>query len=265
MRREALYQSRIDDKTVQCNLCPRQCKLTDGQVGSCRTRKVFGDKLFTISYGNPCSIHVDPIEKKPLYHFYPGSNTFSLGVAGCILHCKNCQNYTISQTSPNEIPGFPFPAEVIVKECIGTKCDSISYTYTEPFSFYEYMLDIAKIAKQKDIKNILVSSGYVNEQPLRDILPLFDAANIDLKCFSNDIYRNLCNGTLEPVLRNLKIIKESGVWLEITNLVIPDWTDDLEMIEIMCGWLVANGFENTPLHFTRFAPMFYLKDRIPTP
>lgn len=265
MRKEAQYQRKNVDGSVECLMCPRQCVLQDGEIGSCRTRKVIGHTLYSLSYGNPCSIHVDPVEKKPLFHFYPGSNTFSLGVAGCVLHCQNCQNYTISQTSPSEIPGFPFPADVIVRECIGSGCDSISYTYTDPFAFYEYTEDIAKQAKLLGIKNILVTSGYINEEPLLQVMPLVDAANVDIKCFSNEVYKHLCGGTLEPVLRTLKMMRDAGVWLEITNLLIPGWTDDMETVELMCGWLAAHGFDNTPLHFSRFAPIYKLKGLEATP
>lgn len=264
MKRQALYQVAENGK-ITCLLCPRECKLSEGQKGSCHTRKVVDGKLQTISYGNPCSIHVDPVEKKPLFHYYPGSNTFSFGVAGCVLHCQNCQNYTISQTSPSEVPGFPFPAETIIKECKASGCDSISYTYSEPFAFYEYMADVAILARREGLKNILVTSAYVNEQPLRDILPYIDAANVDIKCFSNEVYKKLCDGTLEPVLRNLKILRESNVWVEITNLIVPGWSDDFEHIEYMCQWLVNNGFAGNPLHFSRFFPLYKLKDLSPTP
>ena len=245
MRVEAKYYSLFDDK-VYCHLCPNSCRLTEGQNGPCRTRKVIDGKLYTLAYGNPCSIHIDPIEKKPLYHFYPGTNTFSFGVAGCVLHCMNCQNHTISQDFPTELPLFLYTPEFIVSECQNKGCQSISYTYTEPFAFFEFTLDVAKKAKDAGLKNILVSSAYVNEEPLKELLPYIDAVNIDLKCFSNSLYKKLCKGSLDPILRNLKIIRDSNAWLEITNLLIPDWTDDMYMIELMCRWLYSNGFEHVP-------------------
>jgi pyruvate formate lyase activating enzyme len=264
MRVEAKYYSAIDG-TIHCQLCPNNCHLTEAMTGPCRTRKVIDGRLYTQSFGNPCSIHTDPIEKKPLYHFHPGSNTFSIGVAGCLLHCKNCQNHTISQTFPNDMPLFSYTPDIMINECIKRGCHSISYTYTEPFAFFEYTLEIAKLAKKSGLKNILVSSAYVNEEPLKELLPFIDAANIDLKCFSDSVYKKLCKGSLEPILRNLKIIREAGLWLEITNLLIPGWTDDMDMIELMCGWLATNGFEKVPLHFSRFYPMFEMENVPSTP
>jgi len=264
MRIEAKYYSK-EGPVVVCGLCPNRCRLLEGQTGACRSRKVIDGILYSMSYANPCAIHVDPIEKKPLYHFFPGSNTFSLGVAGCLLHCKNCQNYTISQAFPEAIETDSFPPEDIVVECIARHCGSISYTYTEPFAFFEYTLKTAKLAKSVGLRNIIVSSAYVNEEPLSELIPYLDAANIDLKCFSPSIYKSLCKGDLEVVLRNIKILNDSNVWLELTNLIIPGYTDDLKMIKRMCQWLVANGMERVPIHFSRFFPQYRLENIEATP
>lgn len=261
---EAKYYSK-EGAVVVCGLCPNRCRLSEGQTGPCHTRKVIDGILYSMSYANPCAIHIDPIEKKPLYHFFPGSDTFSLGVAGCLLHCKNCQNYSVSQASPEEMQLYSCSPEDIVADCIARQCDSISYTYTEPFAFYEYMLEITKLAKSKGLKNIIVSSGFVNEDPLHELIPYLDAANIDLKCFSHTVYKTLCKGDLDVVLWNIKILNKSHVWLELTNLIIPGYTDDMEMIKQMCGWLMSNGLERVPIHFSRFFPQYQLSQVDETP
>ncbi|OFX85668.1 MAG: AmmeMemoRadiSam system radical SAM enzyme [Bacteroidetes bacterium GWF2_33_16] len=243
---------------VKCTLCPNECTIKEGDEGDCRSRINYKGKVYSIGYGNPCSINVDPIEKKPLYHFLPASRSYSLAVAGCNLACLNCQNWQISQVSPKDTRNYELMPEEVYKQAKEYKCLSISYTYSEPIVFYEYVIDSSKIAKQNGIKNVLVSAGYINDNPLRELTPFIDAANIDLKSFDNDIYNRLNGGELEPVLNTLKILKQEGVWLEITNLIVPQWTDDLDMIKRMCEWLYNNGFEDTPLHFSRFHPMYKL-------
>lgn len=264
MRVEAKYYTQDGDAVI-CGLCPNRCRLTELKIGACHVRQMEGGKLYALSYANPCALNIDPIEKKPLYHFYPGSKTYSVGVGGCLLHCKNCQNYSISQVSPDAVQIGRYMPEDLVEACIASGCDSISYTYSEPFAFFEYMLDTAKLAKEKGLKNILVSSGFVNEEPLRDLIPYLDAANIDLKSFNPVVYKELCKGDFEVILCNLKILHENQVWLEITNLIIPGYSDDELMIREMCVWLIENGFEDTPLHFSRFFPMYKLDETQPTP
>lgn len=262
--REAMYQAQTP-KGVRCLICPNECSIREGMTGDCNNRKNIGGKLFSIAYGNPCAVHIDPIEKKPLLHFLPQSYSFSIATAGCNLACLNCQNWTISQSSPTETRNEDLLPEEVVKHAIAEDCKSISYTYSEPITFYEYSYDTSRLARAKGIKNVLVSAGYVNEQPLRELAKFMDAANIDLKSFSNDIYTRLNGGSLEPVLRTLSILKEMKVWLEITNLVIPGWTDDAAMIKKMCNWLVANGFSDCPLHFSRFHPQYKLTQVPATP
>ncbi|MBN1184563.1 MAG: AmmeMemoRadiSam system radical SAM enzyme [Bacteroidales bacterium] len=250
---------------MMCQLCPNECVIKTGDMGDCNNRKNYDGKLYSIAYGNPCAVHVDPIEKKPLYHFYPGSQAYSIATAGCNLACLNCQNWTISQVSPDETVNEDLMPEKVVSQCQTMKCKSIAYTYSEPITFYEYTFDTATIAKEKGIKNVLVSAGYINEKPLRKLCSVIDAANIDLKSFSNDIYIKLNGGTLEPVKNTLKIMAEEGVWLEITNLVVPSWTDDMDMIKRMCAWLVESGLDKYPLHFSRFHPMYKLTQLPSTP
>ncbi|MCD4696297.1 MAG: AmmeMemoRadiSam system radical SAM enzyme [Bacteroidales bacterium] len=252
-------------KGIKCLICPNECKIKEGETSDCRTRINHDNVLFTNAYGNPCAVHVDPIEKKPLYHFLPSSKAFSIATAGCNLACLNCQNWEISQTSPELTRNYDLMPEDVVEECIKQNCQSIAYTYSEPVVFYEYTLDTAKIARKRGIKNVLVSAGYINEEPLQEWCKFIDAANIDLKSFSNETYEMLNGGTLEPVLNTLKILKSEGIWLEITNLIVPNWTDDMKMIKEMCNWLYSNGFANTPLHFSRFHPIYKLTDLPATP
>lgn len=251
-------------KGVKCKLCPQNCTIDDGKLGDCRTRLAQDGKLYSIAYGNPCAVHIDPIEKKPLYHFLPSSLAYSIATAGCNLACLNCQNWTISQTSPYDTRNYDLMPEEVVSEAIKYKSKSIAYTYSEPIVFYEYVYDSAKIAKLQGIKNVFVSAGYIHEKPLRELCKYLDAANIDLKSLQNETYEMLNAGTLDPVLQTLKILKEEGVWLEITNLVVPSWTDDLDMIKRMCEWLAENEFEDTPLHFSRFHPNYKLTNLPPT-
>jgi pyruvate formate lyase activating enzyme len=262
--KEATYYTSTP-RGIKCKLCPQNCNIEEGELGDCKTRLSHKGKLYSVVYGNPCAIHVDPIEKKPLYHFLPKSLAYSIATAGCNLACLNCQNWTISQKSPYETRNYDLMPEKVVEEAIRYQSQSIAYTYSEPIVFYEYVYDTAKIARLKGVKNIFISAGYIHEQPLREIARYLDGANIDLKSLSDETYEMLNAGTLEPVLNTLKILKEEGVWLEITNLVVPSWTDDLDMIRKMCDWLYNNGFEFTPLHFSRFHPDFKLTNLPPTP
>ena len=262
--KEALFYTETP-KGIRCLICPNECDIKEGESGDCRNRVNKKGKLFSIAYGNPCAVHVDPIEKKPLNHFLPGSSAFSIATAGCNLACLNCQNWTISQTSPKDTRNYDLMPDKVVSGCIENKCESIAYTYSEPITFYEYTYDTSLLARQAGIKNVLVSAGYINKEPLLKLCKVTDAANIDLKSFSEEIYLKLNAGKLQPILDTLAIMKKEGVWLEITNLVVPSWTDDLDMIKKMCGWLAANGFAETPLHFSRFMPLYKLTQLPPTP
>jgi pyruvate formate lyase activating enzyme len=262
--REALFYT-TTPKGIRCLICPNECDIKEGETGDCHNRLSKKGKLYTIAYGNPCAVHIDPIEKKPLLHFLPGSQAFSIATAGCNLACLNCQNWTISQKSPEETQNYDLLPDKLVATCLSNQCQSIAYTYSEPITFYEYTYDSAQLAHREGIRNVMVSAGYINRDPLLKICKVIDAANIDLKSFSEDIYLKLNAGKLQPVLDTLITMKNEGVWLEITNLVVPSWTDDLDMIKKMCGWLAQNGFEETPLHFSRFHPMYKLTQLPPTP
>ncbi|HUL43528.1 MAG TPA: AmmeMemoRadiSam system radical SAM enzyme [Bacteroidota bacterium] len=262
--REALFYQRTESG-VQCEKCPHGCILGPNESGICRNRVNIDGKLCTIAYGNPCAVHVDPIEKKPLFHFLPSTRAFSIAAAGCNLRCLNCQNWQVSQVSPKETENIDLMPERVVEECIGNDCRSIAYTYSEPNTFYEYALDTSDLARKRGIKNVWKSSGYINEKPLRRLCKSIDAANIDLKGFDDEVYRKLNGASLEPVLQTLKTIKSEGVWLEITNLIVPTWTDDMETIRRMCRWLKDNGLADCPLHFDRFMPLYKLNQLPTTP
>jgi len=262
--REA-YHYKVTARGVECINCPNQCTLKRMETSKCRNRINVKDKLYSIAYGNPCAVHVDPIEKKPFFHFLPSTRAFSIATAGCNFACLNCQNWEISQKSPKETTNFDLMPEAVVDACKKNGCQSIAYTYSEPTVFYEYVYDTAVLARATGIKNVYKSNGYINEPPLRMLCKYLDAANIDLKAFSERTYLKLNSGKLAPVLRTLQVLKEEGVWLEITNLVIPSWTDDLNTIQEMCKWLVANGLNESPLHFSRFSPLHKLTQLPATP
>jgi len=252
-------------KTVQCELCPNRCVLDEGQHSRCRARMNKGGVLYSLVYGKPCAVHVDPIEKKPFSHFLPGTTAFSIATAGCVLSCKFCQNWQISQARPEDTDTYDLPPDEVVRKAMFYECRSISYTYTEPTVFYEYMYDTAVIAKKYGIKNTMHSCGYINEKPLRKLSKYMNAANIDLKGFTEDFYNRICNGSLKPVLNSLVVLKQEGVWLEITNLVLPTLNDDMKTIREMCKWIKKNLGHDTPIHFSRFYPQYKLDNLPPTP
>lgn len=253
---------------TRCTICPHNCNLAEGQKGACGNRINRNGSIVSSVYGHPCAINIDPIEKKPLLHFHPGWKCFSLACEGCNFSCINCQNWEISQniksSSSGQNENFISPEE-IVAACKREKIPAIAYTYTEPITWFEYTCDIASLAAENGIKNILVSAGYINKEPLKKLCSVTDAANIDLKSFSDKLYRSVSGGGLAPVLNTLLAIKEAGKWLEITNLVIPGINDDTSMIKEMCKWLVNNGLESCPLHFSRFFPMYRMQNVSPTP
>jgi pyruvate formate lyase activating enzyme len=262
--KEALFYTKTADG-LQCLKCPHGCLLGEDQSGRCRSRVNRKGKMYSIAYGNPCAVHIDPIEKKPLSHFLPTTRAFSVAVAGCTFACLNCQNWQVSQFSPTETKNYDLMPTKLVEKCLSTRCESIAYTYSEPTTFYEYAYDTAKIARSHNIRNVWKSCGFINEEPIRKLAKYLDASNIDLKSLDDNIYAKLNSGRLEPVLRTLKILKEEGVWLEITNLVIPTWTDDLDLIKRMCDYLYKNGFSDCPLHFSRFSPLHKLTQLPKTP
>ncbi len=263
--REALYYRKLGNGMVGCLLCPRGCTIENGATGFCRARQNLGGTLYALGYEAPCAIHVDPIEKKPFFHFLPKSRSYSIASAGCNLRCKFCQNWEISQSSPLDTINYAAPPESIARAAARGGCRTVAYTYTEPSSFFEYMLDTAKAARAAGVLNVYHSNGFINQGPLKELSPILDAANIDLKGFTPEFYRNVCGGELEPVLETLKSLKRAGVWVEITNLVIPGMNDDQTAIRRMAEWVRINMGAETPLHFSRFFPLYQMTHIPPTP
>jgi len=254
--REAKYYKKLKKNKVQCQLCNHFCALDDGELGICHVRKNIKGKLYSLVYNHPVALQLDPIEKKPFFHFCPGSASFSLGTFGCNFRCKNCQNYEISQESAVEQKVKYLPEvkpEQIVQQAVEAKAQSIAYTYVEPTIFAEYALDIMKLARKKGLKNVWVSNGFMSEEFLRDLLPLLDAINIDLKSFEDEFYREIAGGRLEPILENIKTVKQSKVHLELTTLVIPTLSDDLKMLQKIIDFIYKEVGPETPWHISRFS------------
>jgi pyruvate formate lyase activating enzyme len=250
---------------VRCGLCPHQCVLAEGERGLCRVRENRGGKLYSFVYGNPCAIHIDPIEKKPFYHFLPGTLALSLATAGCSLRCKYCQNHDISQHSPEELESYDAPPEAMVGASVREGVQSIAYTYSEPTVFYEYMLDTSRLARRAGLRNAVISAGYVNPEPLRELCRAVDAIKIDLKGNNEEFYREVCGGRLEPVLSAIRTIHEMGVHLEIVNLVVPSLNDDPAELRSLAEWVMDTLGPDVPLHFSRFQPNYQLTNLPPTP
>jgi pyruvate formate lyase activating enzyme len=262
---EALFYQKLDNQKVQCRLCPRYCEILPEKKGYCRVRMNQNGKLVSLAYGKPVAIHIDPIEKKPLFHFLPSQTAFSLATAGCNLNCKFCQNWEISQGRPDELSFTALSPQELVDKAKASLSPVMAFTYTEPTVFYEYMLEIAQLARSQGLRTVMHSNGYINADPLRGLAKYLDAANIDLKGFKEEYYAKICEGSLAPVLKSLKILKEEGVHLEITNLLLAGFNDDAESITKMCAWIKDNLGAETPLHFSRFFPMYKLLGLNPTP
>tara|TARA_B100002003_G_C14090913_1_gene524740 strand:+ start:431 stop:1438 length:1008 start_codon:yes stop_codon:yes gene_type:complete len=257
--KEAMYYENLKDNIVQCHLCPKNCVIKKGNFGNCNARQNNDGKLYSMVYGRVTGIAIDPVEKKPLFHFLPGKGVFSIGTTGCNLHCKFCQNWTTSQVKPGEIGVEEATPTQIVEEAIKSGAHMIAYTYNEPIIFYEFVLETAKLAKKKGLKNIIVCNGFINDKPLKELLPYLDAANIDLKSFDDKFYRDVCGAWLEPVLNTLKTINNSKVHLEITNLIIPKLNDKSILVKKMCEWIKKELGAEVPLHFSRFFPCYLMK------
>ena len=263
--KKAMFWEKKKGKVVQCHLCPRLCVIKDGKRGNCRVRENKDGTLYSLVYGKACVVALDPIEKKPLFHFLPGSKTFSIGTAGCNLHCKFCQNWTTSQAEPEEVQTEPLSPKEVVDFALKNGCKSIAYTYNEPIVYYEYVLDTAKLARKKGLKNIIVCSGFINQEPLLEWCKYIDAANIDLKSFDDKFYRKITTAWLEPVLESIKTLHEKGIWLELTNLIVPTLNDGMKKINEMCIWIKKNIGTDVPLHFSSFYPCYLLRNLPPTP
>lgn len=250
---------------VKCQLCPRGCVISEGHRGDCRVRENRGGKLYTMVYGNPCAVHVDPIEKKPFNHFLPTTLAFSLATAGCNLHCLYCQNWQISQVPPEETDNVDLPPEEVIQGALKTGSKSIAYTYSEPVVFYEYMLATARLARPVGVRNVVITAGYISPAPLRELCRTVDAIRIDFKGYNEEFYREVCSGTLSPVLESIKVVHEEGVHLELPILVVPTLNDDEDEIRGMCRWIMDSVGPDVPVHFNRFTPMYKLQNLPTTP
>ncbi len=263
--KEARFYNKLEDNKVHCTLCSHECIISTAKRGTCGVRENNDGILYALNYGKLAAQHIDPIEKKPLFHFYPGSKSYSISTVGCNFRCVFCQNHDISQMPAltNRIIGKYVSPEDVVEQALKYDCKSISYTYTEPTIYFEYALDVAKIAHQHNIKNVFVTNGYFSLEALREIVPYLDAANIDLKSFSEDFYKKLCGAKLSPVLDTIKLLKECGIWIEVTTLIIPSKNDSDEELHSIAEY-IARIDEDIPWHISAFYPTYKLLNVPPT-
>jgi len=265
MKKDARFWKVAGDKKVQCNLCSHNCKIDEGMFGICGVRKNEDGKLYTLIYGSCSSMAVDPIEKKPLYHFYPGTNVFSLGTVGCNFKCEHCQNSSISSAMPDYSYLRNITSEQTIEFAREQTCQGIAWTYNEPTIWHEFSFDSAKLAKKAGLYTVYVSNGYINEDPLRELSPFLDAINVDVKAFNDGFYKKVCKARLEPVLKTCELVKELGIHLEITYLVIPGYNDSVDEIRQFCRWVIDKLGSSTPVHFSRFHPDYMMTDVPATP
>jgi pyruvate formate lyase activating enzyme len=263
--REARYYEKLANKKIRCQLCPRQCVIDDRERGYCGVRENNNGTYYTLVYARPCSLNVDPVEKKPFFHFYPGSAAFSLATAGCNVNCKFCQNWEISQTRPEDVRSYYLLPEEIASQAQKYGCQTIAYTYSEPTIYYEYMMDCVLAGRKRNIKNVVVTAGYMARDPLTELCKVVDAIKVDLKAFSENYYKEIVNGELKPVLDSLVTMRKSGVWTEIVYLVVPTLNDSEQEFKDLSGWIKTNLGTDIPVHFTRFHPQYLLKNLPPTP
>jgi pyruvate formate lyase activating enzyme len=266
--KEALFYQQLEDNKIICELCPHLCKLNEKQIGICSVRKNLLGKLYSLVYGKSIAVHVDPIEKKPLFHLAPGSRSFSMATAGCNFHCKFCQNSDISQVSRTinlDLIGQELSPAELVAMAVRNNCLSIAYTYTEPTIYFEYAYDTAKIAHQQGLLNVFVTNGFINAEPLQYIHEYLDAANVDLKSFNDNFYKKLVGAKLIPVLDTLKLMKKLNIWVEVTTLIIPGENDSEEELRQIAGFIKNEMGEETPWHISRFYPQYKFANHTSTP
>lgn len=261
----ARYWEKLDEKKIKCFLCPKHCIVANLERGYCGVRENINGEYKTLVYNRVCSIGVDPVEKKPFYHFLPRSRTFSFSTAGCNFECKYCQNWQISQFRPEQVRATYLPPREIIRLAKESYSASIAFTYGEPVVFFEFMYDTAVKAREAGLRSIVITNGFYEEKPLRDLCKVVNAIKVDFKGFSEDFYKNICAGELKPVLRALEIIKEEKVWLELVVLIIPTKNDSPQEIEKMCEWTVEHLGVDVPVHFSRFYPQYKLKNLPDTP
>lgn len=262
---EVPYYDKLEDKMVRCRICPKECRVGDTERGFCGNKENHGGTYYTLAYGNPCSINVDPIEKKPLFHFLPGTKALSLSEAGCNFDCKFCQNWQISQSRPEQIRGHDLPPGAVAGYARQSGSRSIAYTYGEPVVFYKYMYDCAAAGRSEGVHSVMISNGYINPEPLRELCDVLDAVKIDYKAHTEKFYAEACLGHLKPVQDALIVLKEEGMWFELVYLLVPTLNGEPAEIKEMSGWLLDKLGPDVPLHFSRFHPTYKLKNLQPTP
>ncbi len=262
---EAMFYKKLTDERVECELCPRGCKIADLERGYCGVRENRGGKYYTLVHSRVCALNVDPIEKKPLFHYLPGAKAYSIATAGCNIECKFCQNWQISQFRPEQLNNMKLPPEEVVKFAKEERCEVIAYTYSEPVIFYEYVYDTARAARRGGVKSVMISNGYIKEEPLTKLCKELDAVKIDFKAFTEKFYRETCSGELKPVLDTLLTLKDLGIWFEVVMLIVPTLNDSHEELKDMCSWINRNLGTDVPIHFSRFHPTYKIKNLPPTP
>jgi len=263
--REASWYRKLEEGRVECELCPQKCTVADMERGTCGVRENRGGTYFTLVHGLACAVHVDPIEKKPLFHVLPGEKAFSFSTAGCNVECKFCQNWELSQFRPEQVTAYDLPPSALVAAARRAGARLTAATYGEPVVFWEYVRDAAKAANAAGLRPTVVSNGYIQEKPLREVLPSLAAIKVDLKSFRESFYRAQVRGELAPVLKALEIIREMGAWLEIVVLLIPTLNDSVAEIRDLSAWIHAHLGPDVPVHFTRFHPTYRLTELPPTP
>jgi pyruvate formate lyase activating enzyme len=254
-RRQSPYFTPLGNQVIRCELCPHSCEVGVGQRGLCGVRQNIDGQYYSLVYANPCAVHIDPIEKKPFYHVLPASRAFSIATAGCNFDCKFCQNWEISQARPDDTFNYKLAPDQVISSALGYQSQVIASTYVEPVIFIEYMLEIGRLAKSQPLLKVMHSNGFINAKPLEDLCGVLDAACIDLKGFTEGYYQHMTGGSLQPVLRTLKVLKRRQVHTEIVNLVVPGKNDDMRRIRAMCRWIRKELGSDTPLHFVRFYPL----------
>lgn len=267
MLKEALLYKKLPDKKVSCFLCSHRCIISNGKFGICQVRQNKGGELYTYAYGKLAAVNIDPIEKKPIFHILPGSQSFSIAAVGCNFHCGFCQNWQISQKQEADkldLSSLPMSIDEVVERALRYKCKSISYTYTEPTIFFEYALEIAMLAKEKGLYNIFVTNGYMTKEALEMLRPYLDGANVDLKFFNDESYRQTCGGRLEPVLESISLMRKMNIWVEVTTLVVPGKNDSTVELKGIASFLAGIGKE-IPWHISRFHPDYKITDLEATP
>ena len=263
--REAMYYEKLEEGRIECRICPRGCRVAPKERGYCGARENMDGTYMTLVYGRACSANVDPIEKKPLFHFLPGTRALSIATAGCNMECKFCQNWEISQFRPEQVRNMNLPPEKLVSDAKKNNIESIAFTYTEPVIFYEYMLETAKHAKKMGVKSVMISNGYIEERPMSELCEHLSAVKIDLKAFTEKFYVEMCSGKLQPVLNTLRLLKDKKMWFELVVLIIPTLNDSEQELTRMCSWVSDELGPDVPIHFTRFYPTYKIKNLPPTP